>query len=158
EPPLVDRIDLEVLGLGDMQAMIRTLLGADAIAPSLLALLVDKGAGNPLYVEELVLQLRETGGILVEEGAARLGRADVRVPATIQDIIAARVDRLESPLKVVLQGAAVIGRRFGVSLLSQVVDAASDDTDRRLHVLHGSDFVFPSANDPELMYSFKHAL
>ncbi len=158
EPPMADRIDLEVLGLGDMQAMIGTLLGAGTIAPSLLGLLVDKGAGNPLYVEELVLQLRETGGILVEDGAARLGSPDVRVPATIQDIIAARVDRLESMLKVVLQGAAVIGRRFGVSLLSQVVETPPNDTDRRLHALHGSDFVFPSADDPEMMYSFKHAL
>jgi class 3 adenylate cyclase/tetratricopeptide (TPR) repeat protein len=158
EPPAADRIVLSVLGFGDMEAMILSLLGAATIAASLLALLLDKGDGNPLYVEELVLQLRETGGIAVEHGEARLGRADVKVPATIQDIIAARVDRLEALLKVALQGAAVIGRRFGVSLLSQVVETAPNDTDRRLHELHDSDFVFPAADDPELMYSFKHAL
>ena len=107
---------------------------------------------------ELVLQLRETGGILVEDGAARLGSPDVRIPATIQDIIAARVDRLESVLKVVLQGAAVIGRRFGVSLLSQVVDTPPERHRPPTATLHGSDFVFPSADDPGMMYSFKHAL
>jgi class 3 adenylate cyclase/tetratricopeptide (TPR) repeat protein len=158
ERPVADRIDLGVLGLDDTRAMIGTLLGAEIIAPSLLAVLADKGAGNPLYLEELVLQLQETGGILVEDGVARVGREDVRVPSTIQDIIAARVDRLDSVLKLSLQGAAVIGRRFGVSLLSQVVETPTDETDRRLRELHGSDFVFPSASDPELMYSFKHAL
>jgi tetratricopeptide (TPR) repeat protein len=158
EPPRAERIQLTLLDLGDMEAMIRSLLGAASVSRPLLEVLVDKGDGNPLYVEELVLQLRETGGIIVEDGAARLGRADVRVPATIQDIIAARVDRLAALLKVALQGAAVIGRRFGVSLLSEVVETPTHDTDRRLRELHGSDFVFPSADDPELMYSFKHAL
>jgi class 3 adenylate cyclase/tetratricopeptide (TPR) repeat protein len=157
-PPLAETIALGVLAAGDLEAMVGSLLRARAVAPGLLALLVDKGDGNPLYVEELVRQLLETGGILVEDGEARLGRADVKVPATIQDIIAARVDRLAELLKVALQGAAVIGRRFGVSLLSEVVDTELDDTDRRLRDLHESDFVFPSADDPELMYSFKHAL
>jgi tetratricopeptide (TPR) repeat protein len=58
----------------------------------------------------------------------------------------------------VLQGAAVVGRRFGVSLLSQVVETPPAQTDVRLQQLHAADFVFPSADDPELMYSFKHAL
>ena len=75
-----------------------------------------RGEGNPLYVEEIVRQLQETGGIVVEGGEARLRSADVKVPETIHDIIAARVDRLAESLKQTLQAAAVVGRRFGVSL------------------------------------------
>jgi class 3 adenylate cyclase/tetratricopeptide (TPR) repeat protein len=157
-PTTAETIHLKPLHTGDMEAMIRAMLGAVSISPSLLDLLVGKGEGNPLYVEELILQLRETNGIVVTHGEARLGSADVKVPATIQDIIAARVDRLEDGLKLALQGAGVIGRRFGVSLLSRVVELAPAETGRRLRELHGFDFVFPSAEDPELMYSFKHAL
>src|SRR5206468_10248807 len=61
-------------------------------------------------------------------------------------------------LKQTLQGAAVIGRRFGVSLVSRVLDVLGDHVSGNLRDLHGLDFVFPSAQDPELMYSFKHAL
>jgi class 3 adenylate cyclase/tetratricopeptide (TPR) repeat protein len=154
-----ETISLRVLDPGDIKGMIASLLGGTAVSEALFTLLLDKGGGNPLYVEELVLQLRETGGIVVgDDGEARLGGADVKVPATIQDIIAARVDRLTDTLKLPLQGAAVIGRRFGVPLVSRVIEVEPDDADRRLRELHGSDFVFPSAQDPELMYSFKHAL
>jgi tetratricopeptide (TPR) repeat protein len=57
-----------------------------------------------------------------------------------------------------LQGAAVIGRRFGVSLLSRVLELPADSIRQSLDELHQLDFIFPAARDPELMYSFKHAL
>ena len=96
--------------------MARTLLGAPPRPTNSVEMLVDKSEGNPLYVEEIVRQLQETGGIVVEDGAARLRSGDIAVPATIHDIIAARVDRLPETLKQTLQTAAVIGRRFGISL------------------------------------------
>src|SRR5262249_39831664 len=74
------------------------------------------------------------------------------------DIIAARVDRLSDELKVTLRGAAVVGRRFGVSLLSRVIEVPAEQVRTHLAQLHEIDFVFPSAVDPELMYSFKHAI
>ena len=74
--------------------MVRTLLGAEEISEQLFKILADKSEGNPLYVEEILRQLQETGGIVVENGEARLSRPDVTVPATIHDIIAARIDRL----------------------------------------------------------------
>ena len=94
----------------------------------------------------------------MENGEARLRSADVAVPATIHDIIAARVDRLTDPLKRTLQGAAVIGRRFGVSLLSRVLETSGEQMIGQLGELHRLDFIFPAARDPEPMYSFKHAL
>src|SRR5262249_56830278 len=62
------------------------------------------------------------------------------------------------PLKQTLQGAAVVGRRFGVSLVSRILEVDPELVAGHLRELHGLDFVFPSAYEPELMYSFKHAL
>src|SRR5439155_960060 len=123
----VDREDLrkrvaEGLHAGDIRGMVRTLLVADDVSEELFKILVEKSEGNPLYVEEILRQLQETAGLVVEAGVARLRSTDVTVPATIHDIIAARVDRLAQQLKQTLQGAAVIGRRFGVSLVSRVLD------------------------------------
>jgi len=156
--PLAETITLEGLGAGDLRGMVRALLAAEGVSEQLFKVLAEKCEGNPLYVEEILRQIQETGGIAVEGGEARLSRADVTVPATIHDIIAARVDRLADALKQTLQGAAVVGRRFGVSLVSRVLDIVPDQVAGHLRELHGLDFVFPSAQDPELLYSFKHAL
>jgi len=157
-PPRAETVTLEGLGEGDVRGMVRTLLAAEEIAEQLFKILTEKSEGNPLYVEEILRQLQETGGIAVEGGEARLSSPDVTVPATIHDIIAARIDRLADVLKLALQGAAVVGRRFGISLLSRILEIAPDEVDGRLQELHGLDFIFPSAQDPEVMYSFKHAL
>ncbi|MGH9364607.1 MAG: ATP-binding protein, partial [Thermoanaerobaculia bacterium] len=157
-PPLSETITVEGLGAGEVQGMVRTLLAAEEVSEQLFKILVERSEGNPLYVEEILRQLQETGGIVIEDGEARLSRGDVTVPATIQDIIAARVDRLAEPLKHTLQGAAVIGRRFGISLLSRILEVTGDQVGGYLRDLHGLDFVFPSGLEPELMHSFKHAL
>src|SRR2546426_3128346 len=98
-PPLAETITVEGLGAGDVRGMVRTLLAAKEISEQLFKILAEKSEGNPLYVEEILRQLRETDGILVKDGEARLSRPDVTVPATIHDIIAARVDRLAEPRK-----------------------------------------------------------
>jgi tetratricopeptide (TPR) repeat protein len=157
-PPLAEAITVESLDTGDVRGMVRTLLAAEEISEQLLEILAGRSDGNPLYVEEMLHQLLETGGIVVENGKARLSRPDVTIPATIHDIIAARIDRLSESHKNTLQGAAVVGRRFGVSLLCRVLEVAPDQVAERLRELHGLDFVFPSTEDPEMMYSFKHAL
>jgi class 3 adenylate cyclase/tetratricopeptide (TPR) repeat protein len=157
-PPLAETITLEGLGVGDVRGMVRTLLAAEEVSEHLFKILAEKSEGNPLYVEEILRQIQETGGIVVEKGEARLSRPDVTVPATIHDIIAARIDRIPEPLKQTLQAAAVVGRRFGISLTSRVLQVDPDQVAGHLRDLHALDFVFPSAQDPELMYSFKHAL
>ena len=136
--------------------MVLTLLSANGLSEQLFQILTEKSEGNPLYVEEIIRQLQETSGIVVENGEARLSRPDVKVPATIHDIIASRVDRLAEAQKYTLQGASVVGRRFGVSLLSRILEVSPDEVSGRLQELHGLDFVFPAAEEPELMYSFKH--
>ncbi len=156
--PLAETITVEGLGAADVRGMVRTLLVAEEVSEQLFKILAEKSEGNPLYVEEILRQLLETSGIVVEKGEAQLSRPDVTVPETIHDIIAARVDRLSDPLKQTLQGAAVVGRRFGISLVSRILEVDPELVAGNLRELHALDFVFPSAHEPELMYSFKHAL
>ena len=157
-PPLAQVVTLEGLGAGDVRGMVHTLLAVETVSEDLFNFLAERSEGNPLYVEEILRQLQETDGLSLQNGEARLSRADVTVPATIHDIIAARVDRLAEGLKQTLQGAAVVGRRFGVSLVSRVLELSPHEVDEHLRELHHLDFVFPSAEHPEPMYSFKHAL
>jgi class 3 adenylate cyclase/tetratricopeptide (TPR) repeat protein len=157
-PPLAETVTVEGLAAADVRGMVSSLLAAEQVSEELFKFLADRSEGNPLYVEEVLRQLQETGGIALEGGEARLSRADVTVPATIHDIIAARIDRLADALKQTLQGAAVVGRRFGVSLVSRVLQMSPDQVAGHLRDLHGLDFVFPAAQEPELLYSFKHAL
>ena len=157
-PATTVRLKLEGLDRDDIREMVGTLCGARTVSEPLFELLMAKGEGNPLYVEEIVRQLQETDGIVVDDGEARLRAADVTVPETIRDIIAARVDRLGESPKRTLQVASVVGRHFGVTLVSHVRESDHDHIAGDLQDLHAVDFVFPSANDPELMYSFKHAL
>ena len=151
-------ISLEGLGTGDVRGMVRTLLAAQEISAQLFEILTEKSEGNPLYVEEILRQLQETGGIAVEGSTARLSRADVTIPATIHDIIAARIDRLAEPLKQTLQVAAVLGRRFRISLVSRILELAKEEVRAHLRELHALDFIFPSVQEPGLAYTFKHAL
>ena len=157
-PSTTERLKLEGLAHDDIREMVGALCASRAVSEPLFQLLLAKGEGNPLYVEEIVRQLQETEGIVVENGEARLRAADVTVPETIHDIIAARVDRLAESPKQTLQVASVVGRRFGVSLVSHVRETEREQVAGDLKDLHAVDFVFPSADDPELMYSFKHAL
>jgi class 3 adenylate cyclase/tetratricopeptide (TPR) repeat protein len=150
-------IPLEGLDAEEVQRMIRSLLGAERVAVSLLEAVVAKGAGNPLYVEEILRQLRETHGILVEDGEARLSRVDVAVPARIHDIIASRIDRLADPLKETLQVAAVVGRTFAVPLLARLLDG-QETLAQHLDNLCTLGFVFRLGSEPHAGYGFKHAL
>ncbi len=141
----------------DVERMIGTLLDVGQVDPVLVEMLLDKSGGNPLYLEEIIRQLQETQKLRVEDGRAGLQAEGIAVPETIHDIIAARIDRLEEDLKQTLQPAAVIGRQFAVSLVSRVLHTDGEILPR-LSTLHTLDFVFPSAEDPQLAYSFKHAL
>jgi tetratricopeptide (TPR) repeat protein len=156
--PGAETLTVEGLDPDDLRAMVRARAGARTVSEPLFQLLLAKGEGNPLYVEEIVRQLQETEGIVIENGEARLRAADVTVPATIRDIIAARVDRLAESPKRTLQVASVVGRRFGVSLVSHVRESERDAVATDLKDLHAGDFVFPSPSELEPMYSFKHAL
>ena len=124
---------LHRLSNDDMLAVVRG--AADAILPAELeAGLVRRAAGSPFFAEELVRGLLETGALTVQEGVATLARplAEIPIPDTVQEVIAARLDRLPAPVKRVSQVAAVIGRQFDARQLAQVLDGEDIDLDAAL--------------------------
>ncbi len=124
------------------------------------SLLVARTEGNPLFLEESVRALVETVALVGEPGAYRLVKSPqaVHVPATVQAILAARIDRLSPELKRLLQAAAVVGKDVPVSLLEAVVETRGAALRQALRELQAGEFLYEVRLFPELEYTFKHAL
>jgi tetratricopeptide (TPR) repeat protein len=135
-------------------------LGDDPSLVPLTPLLIARTAGNPFFLEESVRTLVETGGLVGETGAYRLAQPlhSLQVPATVQAVLAARIDRLPPEAKCLLQTASVIGTEVSFPLLSVI--AALPDTELRRHLTHlqAAEFLYETRLFPELAYTFKHAL
>ena len=80
------------------------------------------------------------------------------VPATVQTVLAARIDRLPAEAKRLLQTAAVIGKDVPYALLAGVVDTGHDDLPRWLAALVAAEFLYETHAGPDVAYTFKHAL
>ncbi|HVO28000.1 MAG TPA: AAA family ATPase, partial [Candidatus Margulisiibacteriota bacterium] len=117
------QLPLVPLGPEAIDELFRDLLGTDASIAPLAARIRERTAGNPFFIEEMVQSLAETGALVGSRGAFRLERpADTfAIPATVQAILAARIDRLSERDKSVLQTAAAIGREFSEPLLRRVL-------------------------------------
>jgi tetratricopeptide (TPR) repeat protein len=140
--------------------LLDSLLGPDASVAPLEPLLIARTEGNPLFLEESVRTLVETGALAGQRGAYRLVKAlsTVTVPATVQAILAARIDRLSADDKRLLQAAAVVGKDVPFALLLAVADLPEDELRRALGRLQISEFLYEARLFPELEYTFKHAL
>jgi class 3 adenylate cyclase/tetratricopeptide (TPR) repeat protein len=136
------------------------LLGQDPSIAPLRAVLISRTEGNPLFLEESVRTLVETGALTGHRGAYRLvkGLEAVRVPATVQTILAARIDRLAAEDKRLLQAAAVVGTDVPFALLREVAGFEEEALRRGLGRLQASEFVYEARLFPELEYTFNHAL
>ena len=104
--------------------LLADLLGEDSDLAALKRELVGRTAGNPLFLEEAVRDLAETGALAGAPGAYRLMRevGAVRVPESVQAILAARIDRLPREAKHVVQRAAVIGQDVPLPVLARISD------------------------------------
>jgi predicted ATPase len=107
-----------------------------------------------------VRTLVESGVLVGERGSFRLARALDRshVPATVQAVLAARIDRLPSPVKYLLQSAAVIGKTTALTLLGTVSEMGALELRRGLAQLQAAEFLYETSLFPEIEYTFKHAL
>lgn len=139
--------------------MAQAMLAAEKIPEEVKALIVKKAEGNPFFVEEVVKSLQEIGVLQrVEDGFVLAKRIDsIFVPDTIQDVIMARIDRLEEAPKRTLQLASVIGREFTRRLLDRLGDL-QDRHDEFLKTLKAIELIHEKSIYPELAYMFKHAL
>ena len=142
------------------EELLQTLLGDDETVQSLPRLLIDRTEGNPFFLEESVRALVETQVLVGERGAYRQVRplSTIEVPATVQAVLAARIDRLPSEEKRLLQTAAVVGTKFPFPLLLTVAGRPEAELRQGLTYLQASEFLYETHLFPELEYAFKHAL
>jgi eukaryotic-like serine/threonine-protein kinase len=126
--PNFQEIKLVALTDDDIARLTATRLGADEIPFELLREVTTKSGGNPLYVEEYLKALQDSGAISFEDGQVRFnaGVADVDVPKTLRGIVASRIARLGPVPRYLLQVAAIAGERF----TSEIVAAAAEEEER----------------------------
>ena len=138
--------------------LIGNLLGTDALPVATRELILAKSEGNPFFVEELLRSLIDAGLVSpTGEGVAVDAVADLQVPDTVQSIVAARIDRLPSDAKRILQTASVIGRLFPKAILELVLrsEDAADALEAPLRELVARELVRAHGLAE---YVFKHAI
>ena len=152
------QVPLGLLTREATEEMVAALLGTRDLPPELLRVVREKAEGNPLFIEEMTNSLLERGILVRNNGGLQwVGDVRVEIPATIQDIIRARIDRLEEPVKRTVQTAAVIGREFGVRLLTRISEMA-EEVERYLETLKHVELIHEKRFFPELEYIFKHGV
>ncbi len=154
------RLRIEPLPAESSHELLRSLLGTTVGLEALERFLIERAQGNPLFLEECVRSLAETGVLAGERGAYRLARevSDVQVPATVQPILAARIDRLTPEDKRLLQTAAVIGKDVPFGLLQAIADLSEEKLRLGLARLGAAEFLYERSLFPDLEYSFRHSL
>jgi predicted ATPase len=140
--------------------LLQALLGNDASLALLKRLLIERTEGNPFFLEESVRALVETGVLVVERSAYRLAKplVSMQVPATVQAVLAARIDRLPPDEKRLLQAAAVIGTNVPFALLQAIAEVPEEPLHLGLTHLQAAEFLYKTRLFPEIEYTFKHAL
>ena len=154
------QLPLLPLGPGAIAELLRELLGTDPSLAILADRIGEQAGGNPFFIEEVVQALAETGSLEGAKGAYRLvgPAADLRLPPTVQAVLAARIDRLAEREKGVLQTAAVIGREFTEPILRRVVELPEAELTAALQRLTAAEFIYEEALVAEPGYTFKHPL
>jgi class 3 adenylate cyclase/predicted ATPase len=157
--PHVTMFTLNRLGRGHAAEIIAHMTERRGLPPAVVEHIIARTDGVPLFVEELTNVVLESG-LLRHDGEryALCGPLPpLAIPATLQDSLMARLDRL-APAKEVAQAGAVIGRQFGHEILAAVVGLSETKLAEALDQLVAAELVFRRGTAPGATYSFKHAL
>jgi predicted ATPase len=152
------QIRLDALPAESAGELLDALLGYDPGLAPLKQLLVKRG--NPFFLEETVRTLVETKALDGSRGQYRLTQPlqTLQVPASVQTILAARIDRLSAEDKRLLQTASVVGKDVSFALLAGIADPPEDALRRGLAHLQAAEFLCETRLFPDIEYTFKHAL
>jgi class 3 adenylate cyclase/tetratricopeptide (TPR) repeat protein len=159
-PPDYHEIVLEPLAPADTAELLRDLAGEDPSLDGLAELIHERTAGNPFFVEEIVRELAESGNLEGERGAYRLARPveDSGVPVSVQTVLAARIDRLGSEAKLLLQEASVVGKEASGRALALISGRDAEECEALLRELIGAGFLYEAELYPERVLAFRHPL
>lgn len=158
------QLRLEPLRPENAGQMLDMLLGNDKEFIPLRRLIIEKTEGNPFFIEEMVQALLEQGipqrAPAEAESTLKLAKSldELKLPPTLQAVLASRIDRLAIREKDLLQTLAVVGREFSVPLIKRVVDCSEIELEGMIATLQSSEFIYERPAFPEVAYAFKHAL
>ena len=153
------QLRLNAFGPEEAQALLVALLGTDTALDHLKQLIVDKTQGNPFFMEEYVQTLFDHG-VLVRGEKIALTRAlsTIEMPATVQGVLAARIDRLQPEHKALVQLLAVLGNACELRLIERLTSFPQAELQQMLNQLQSAEFIYERPAFPDFEYVFKHAL
>jgi class 3 adenylate cyclase/predicted ATPase len=157
--PHVTSLTLNRLARRQSTELIESLCGGRGLPREILEQIIAKTDGIPLFIEELTKTVLESGLLTDRDGRLELSGPlpPMAIPATLQDSLMARLDRL-SPVKEVAQIGSVIGREFDYGLLASVAPMGDNELNEALSQLAAAELVFVRGERPDSTYMFKHAL
>src|SRR3989442_5996796 len=114
--------------------------------------MIERAEGNPFFLEEIVRTLVDTRVLVGERGAYRLTKpvSSIQVPATVQAVLASRIDRLPAEDKRLLQSAAVIGKDVPFALLHAIAELGEEELRGRLGALQAAEFLYETRLFPDV--------
>ena len=153
-------VRLAALGQSDTEQFVDHLLGRDPSLEPMRDMILDRGNGVPLFLEELVRELDQSGCLEGNPGAyvASTVPDNFLVPVSIKSVIGARIDRLDTRDRYILRIAAVIGKDVPLALLRDIAEFDAGTVDRCLERLKEAEFLFELNTFPDVELTFKHAL
>jgi transcriptional regulator with AAA-type ATPase domain/tetratricopeptide (TPR) repeat protein len=154
------QLRLDPLPPESAQELLQVLLGRDPTLAPLERLLIERTEGNPFFLEEIVRTLVEAGVLAGDRAARRLARPldAIQIPATVDAVLATRINRLPPEERTLLQTAAVVGKAVPFALLEAVADRSEAQLQDTVARLQAAEFLYETGVYPDLEYTFRHAL
>jgi class 3 adenylate cyclase len=154
------QINMLPLALSEAQMLLQECCGDDASLALLGRNIIERAQGNPFFLEELINAIVERGDFEGERGAYRLrgGIDTIPLPATVQAVVAARIDRLGESAKTVLETASVIGREFQLSILAAVAKISASELSEAIWQLRQAELVYDLPPYEQGIHAFRHPL
>src|SRR6476646_3118534 len=160
ESPVYETIDLQPLNRDDTAQLLCDIIGCDPSLDGIDEPIHERTGGNPFFIEEIVRELDESGYLEGERGTYRLAKPieDAGVPVTVQAVLAARIDRLDSEAKHLLQVASVVGKEVSGEALQLTAGLGEDQQEAVLGALIDAGFLYEAELYPQRRFAFRHPL
>jgi class 3 adenylate cyclase/tetratricopeptide (TPR) repeat protein len=141
------------------ETLIKNMLNIKGLSSSLINQIIERSGGNPFFIEEVVRSFVDAGAVIRVNGEFKITDKieNMEIPHTVNDVLMARIDRLDEDTRDLVKTASVIGRSFFYVILAEVAQAI-DDIDERLSRLTRMELIRERQRMEELEYLFKHAL
>jgi class 3 adenylate cyclase/tetratricopeptide (TPR) repeat protein len=158
-PAHYEEIRIEPLSEEMSETLIDNMLNIKGLSHGIKNKIIQRAGGNPFFIEEVVRSFIDQGAVIVKNGGFEVTEKieTMVIPHTINDVLMARIDRLEDETRTLIKVASVIGRNFFYKILAEVARTI-EDIDNRLEYLKEIQLIKERKRMEELEYLFKHAL